>query len=73
MPKHLKRQTTDADLRHNPLIGGSIGTTIAGVTADDLQELQGANTIEGDAANDTNAQGGIDKSVGQGTVPQRKR
>ena len=73
MPKHLKREATDADLRHNPLIGGSKGTTIAGVTTDDLQELQGANTIEGDAANDTNAQGGIDKSVGQGTAPQRKR
>lgn len=40
MPKHLKREATDADLRRNPLIGGSKGTRIAGVTTDDLQEFQ---------------------------------
>lgn len=73
MPKHLKRPATDADLRYNPMIGGSKGTTIAGVRADDLQEFQGANTIEGDADNDTNAQGGIDKAIAQGTAPRRKR
>ena len=73
MPKHLKRQATDADLRYNPMIGGAKGTTIAGVTASDMQELQGANTIEGDIANDTNAAGGIDKSKAQGTAPRGRR
>jgi hypothetical protein len=73
MPKHLKREATDADLRRNPLIGGSKGTTIAGITADDLQEFQGANTIEGDEGNDTNAQGGIDKAVARGMASRKRR
>ncbi len=74
MPKHLKsRKTADADLKHNPMIGGSKGTTISGTTADDLQELQGASTIEGDVGNDTNAQGGIDKAVAQGRVGRKTR
>ncbi len=74
MPKHLKsRNTADADLKHNPMIGGSKGTTISGTTADDLQDLQGANTIEGDTANDTNPQGGIDKAVAQGRVGRKTR
>ena len=38
MPKHQKRQKpSDADLERNPLIGGSKGTTMAGVTPDDLE------------------------------------
>jgi hypothetical protein len=73
MPKHLKREATDADLRHNPMIGGSKGTTIAGITADDLQEFQGTNTIEGDDWNGTNAQGGIDKAVAQGMASRKRR
>lgn len=73
MPKHLKREATDADLRRNPLIGGSKGTTIAGVTADDLQEFQGSNTIEGDSGNDTNAQGGIDKAKAKGSQARKRR
>ncbi len=74
MPKHLKsRKTADADLRYNPMIGGSKGTTISGITADDLEELQGGSTIEGDIENDTNPQGGIDKAVAQGRVGRRTR
>lgn len=62
MSKHLKRSNQhDKDLRSNPQIGGSKGATIAGATADELEEFQGENTFEGDVENDTNAQGGIDK------------
>ena len=74
MPKHLKSQkTADADLKHNAMIGGSKGTTISGTTADDLQELQGKSTIEGDIGNDTNPQGGIDKAVAQGRIGRKTR
>ena len=67
-PKHRKsRKPTDSDLRNNPLIGGSKGTTMAGVTSDELEEEQGVNTIEGDIENDTNAQGGVDKAVARNT------
>ena len=63
MTKHPKmRKPSDADLRNNPLIGGSKGTTLAGATPDDLEEWQGANTMEGDLENDVNAAGGINKS-----------
>jgi hypothetical protein len=62
MTKHFKTKTpSDLDLHVNPMIGGSKGATMAGVSAEDLEELQGANTIEGDLENDVNAQGGIDK------------
>jgi hypothetical protein len=57
----LKRPS-NADLRSNPLIGGSKGATMSGTSADDLDDLQGANTFEGDLENDVNAAGGIDKS-----------
>ena len=73
-PKHPKtRKPTDSDLTNNPLIGGSKGTRMAGVTSDELEEAQGANTIEGDIENDTNAQGGIDKAVARnaGGKPRR--
>ncbi len=73
VPKHLKSNTADADLKHNPMIGGSKGTTISGTTADDLEEFQGGSTIEGDIENDTNPQGGIDKAVAQGRVGRRTR
>jgi hypothetical protein len=74
VPKHLKsKNTADADLKHNPMIGGSKGTTISGTTADDLEELQGGSTIEGDIENDTNRQGGIDKAVAQGRVGRKTR
>jgi hypothetical protein len=35
---------------------------MAGMTPDDLEDLKGVNTIEGDIENDVNAQGGIDKA-----------
>ena len=64
MTKHQKtKKPTDADLKDNPLIGGSKGTTIAGATPDELEDSEGVNTIEGDVQNDTNKQGGIDKAV----------
>ena len=64
MTKHRKtKKPTDADLKDNPLIGGSKGTTIAGTTPDELEDSEGVNTIEGDVQNDTNKQGGIDKAV----------
>jgi len=67
MAKHLKkRQPSDSDLRSNPFIGGSKGTTIAGVTPDELEISEGTNTIEDDVENDTNVQGGIDKRIGRG-------
>jgi hypothetical protein len=62
--KHPKRKKpSDVDLHRNPLIGGSKGTAMAHVTPDDLEQLQGVNTIEGDVENDTNPVGGIDKAV----------
>jgi hypothetical protein len=62
MSRHLKTERpSDKDLVENPLIGGSKGTTIAGATAEDLEDLAGVNTIEGDVENDTNPQGGVDK------------
>lgn len=62
MSKHFKRANpSDKDLRQNPLIGGSKGTTAAGITPDELEEFEGESTFEGDVENDTNAQGGIDK------------
>jgi hypothetical protein len=64
MSKHFKRATsTDRDLDNNPQIGGSKGARMAGITADELEELQGETTFEGDLGNDTNAQGGLDKPI----------
>ena len=60
--KHLKTRTpNDSDLQGNPLIGGSKGTTMAGIAPGELEEMEGENTIEGDVGNDTNAHGGVDK------------
>lgn len=62
MSKHPKRVLpSDADLSRNPLIGGSKGARMGGITPDDIAAAQGTNTIEGDIENDTNPQGGIDK------------
>ena len=64
MSRHVKSdRPTDADLKGNPLIGGSKGVAMAGVSPDELEELEGDNTIEGDVENDTNALGGIDKQT----------
>ena len=49
MTKHPKmKKPNDADLRSNPLIGASKGATLSGASPDDLDESQGANTLEGD-------------------------
>lgn len=69
MSKHVKTtEPTDADLKGNPMIGGSKGVTRSGSTADDLDQAQGETTIEGDNENDTNTYGGIDKEVGRGAM-----
>jgi hypothetical protein len=61
--KHMKlNRPTNVDLVRNPLIGGSKGTTMAGITPDELEQFEGENTFEGDIENDTNPQGGIDKA-----------
>jgi hypothetical protein len=72
--KHLKgSKPSDADLYRNPMIGASKGAGMAQVTADDLEEFAGENTIEGDVENDTNPQGGIDKAeVNDRRDPPRK-
>jgi len=60
--KQPKTKTpTDADLKGNPLIGGSKGVTASQSTPDDLEDAEGENTIEGDVENDVNEFGGIDK------------
>jgi hypothetical protein len=46
---------------------------MAGMTPDDLEALQGENTIEGDVENDTNASGGIDKDVARTGSSRRGR
>jgi len=56
------RKPSDADLKENPLIGGSKGTTMTGTNPDELDESQGESTIEGYVENDTSPQGGIDKA-----------
>src|SRR4051812_46885806 len=61
--KHPKLdRPTDVDLIRNPAIGSSKGVTMAQADLEDLDSLQGENTFEGDVDNDTNAQGGIDKT-----------
>jgi hypothetical protein len=64
--KHPKlNKPMNTDLVRNPLIGGSKGMTMAQAAPEDLEDLEGENTIEGDVENDTNPQGGIDE------VPRR--
>ncbi len=64
MTRHPKLQKpSNKDLNTNPMIGGSKGAAIAQVSAGEMEDLQGANTIEGDVENDLNAAGGINKSV----------
>jgi hypothetical protein len=67
------KKPNDADLRSNPLIGGSKGATMSGISADDLDEFLGANTVEGDLENDVNAAGGIDKSESRGGSRAKRR
>src|SRR3546814_18794684 len=47
----------DEDLRRNPGIGQSKGTTAAG---EKVEEIEGDNTVEGDIENDPDAAGGVD-------------
>ena len=53
---------TDADLKANPMIGQS-----KGVSPEDIAEIEGETTVEGDTLNGTNAQGGLDKNEGATT------
>ena len=48
---------TDTDLKGNPGIGISKGTTISG---GDPADLEGDSTFEGDVDNETTPEGGID-------------
>jgi hypothetical protein len=62
MTRHSKSiRPSNVDLHRNPLIGGSKGVTMAQASPDDLEEIEGENTFEGDIENDTNPQGGIDR------------
>jgi len=72
--KHPKlHRPTNVDLVRNPLIGGSRGVTRAQATPEDLQAVEGENTIEGDVENDTNPQGGINKPEVQGDRRDARR
>ena len=72
--KHPKTsKPSDRDLEENPLIGGSKGTTIAGASPDDLDDIQGENTIEGDLENDTTPQGGVDKATSRSGRPTSRK
>lgn len=72
MTKHPKtRRPSDVDLVGNPLIGGTAGLIRGGITPDDLEDLLGANTLEGDRENGTNEQGGIDKPGRNGPPDHR--
>jgi hypothetical protein len=56
--KHLKTATpTDADLKGNPGIGQTRGTTMAGAPPD---LIEADSTVEGDVENETTPEGGVD-------------
>ena len=64
MANRKQRDTNlDRDLRGNPGIGQSKGAFARegamGGSLDDLEDLEGVNTVEGDVENDTNPFGGI--------------
>jgi len=72
--KHPKTsKPSDGDLSKKPLIGGSKGVTVAGASPADVSDLQGTNTIEGDAENDTAAHGGIDKAASRSGGPTSRK
>jgi len=63
MSKHAKTEKpTDADLKGNPLIGGSKGATMGQASPEDMDAIKGDNTIEGDRENDVTSHGGLGKS-----------
>lgn len=64
---------SEKDMRDNPLIGGSKGATMGGISPDDLEDALGENTIEGDRENDVSIGGGIDKDVAHGGAHRRGR
>ncbi|MGY2051908.1 hypothetical protein [Methylobacterium sp. JK268] len=65
--KHSKTATpSDADLKGNPGIGTSKGTTRSGA---DPEVLEGENTVEGDVANDVTPEGGVDPNQRGRTNP----
>ena len=53
------RVPTDADLKGNPGINGSKGTTMAGEAPD---TIAADSTFEGDVENETTREGGVDPS-----------
>ena len=56
--KHPKTAVpSDADLKGNPGIGESKGTTMAGESPG---SIEADNTVEGDVANETTREGGVD-------------
>lgn len=74
MSKHPKQtRPSDVDLARNPLIGGSKGVTMAQATPEDLEEVEGVNTIEGDVENDTTPEGGVEKAGQSEHRASRKR
>lgn len=59
--QHFKTEKpTDKDLKENPGIGTSKGTTGAGEIIEDDGGLDGDNTFEGDVENDVTPEGGVD-------------
>ena len=57
------------DLRDNPGIGQSKGMTAAGANADDFDDLEGDNTVEGDVDNDVGPGGRVDPGIHGRTNP----
>ena len=61
MTKHAKTNIAahakDRDLKGNPGIGSSKGARVAGA---DPRLIEGESTVEGDVANDTTPEGGVD-------------
>jgi hypothetical protein len=51
------RVPTDMDLKSNPGIGASKGTTMTG---EDPESIQADSTFEGDVENETTREGGVD-------------
>jgi hypothetical protein len=51
------RVPTDADLKSNPGIGASKGTTMSG---EDPHAIMADSTVEGDVENETTPEGGVD-------------
>jgi hypothetical protein len=46
---------------------------MAGLSPEDLDDLLGENTIEGDVENDTTPQGGVDKAASRSGRPTSRK